>query len=173
MFVNDMSAVKIPLRPPVLDFEEVLVYDPGGTTGFARLRVNKAQKLITVIEIGEFNTWEKVFDHVKEINDLKKHSCTCVVYEGFTCRTLAANLIPVEVIGVIRALCSNSCIHHYKQEPHERLAVEKWYPNIYKFPSHYGSAVRHGVHFCVSRLFDKRIVKLEWDMKMLMETFLN
>lgn len=159
-------------KQPNNKFEELICLDPGGKTGYARLKIDYVNKAIHVVEIGEFQTW-------RDLHKLTEYAraCTysvCVVYEGFQVMTLAANLIPVEVIGVIRYLCLNKDVWHFMQMPHERKVVDRWFASQMKdFPSHYGSAIRHGIFFAVKNLFGSQLPKLVYNRNELMKNYVN
>lgn len=159
----------ISVHKPILETIDTLYcYDPGGTTGHARVHIDKQQKLVTVTDLGEFQTWSKLEDHFNELDKER----TAVIYEGFRLRTIAANLIPVEVIGVIREKCLAKQIFHYEQLPGERYAVEKWYPQTLKVTSHHGSAMRHGIFFAIKHIAKGVIWELHLDYPKLMNEFL-
>lgn len=144
------------------EIDKIIAYDPGGTTGFARIYIDRARERVVIEEIGEFQTWDKFEEHLSNVDDN-----TLVVYEDFALISLRVNLIPVEVIGVLRYLCcAKFFVRHYAQMPRERIASEKWYPELDKFTSHYGSAVRHGIAFVVGKLIKSRW-KLEYDLSKL------
>lgn len=157
--------INLNLNKAKLKYDELIVYDPGGTTGFARFKIDYINKIIRVIEIGQFPTWSLLRAHVEYIRSRELGSIA-VVYESFTVRTLNAVCIPLEIIGIIRFLCLENEIHHFPQQPSDRLISEKWFPNnMPHFPSHSGSAVRHGIFFAVKHLFNSELPKLSYDIK--------
>lgn len=196
--------MEVQLERPVEEFKELWCYDPGGTTGFARLLINKEEKRIKILEIKNRRNWQEIENDVLEIKELnnleyvyayekdgikqtrtnhKTINHACVVYEGFQLHknspTNGIQLIPVEVIGVLRFLCGKHYVHSFMQMPHERLIgkapdkvtdiIDLWYPSLLNFPSHYGSALRHGVVFATKHIFNNQIGKLYYDNSMIKE----
>jgi len=167
---------KISLVKPIPKFEVVHAYDPGGTTGYARVRIDYKRGAIDVEQVGMFRTWSLLDDHFKKIDNQRE----CVVYEEFQLRTVAANLIPVEVIGVLKYLCYNVYrIQNYKQPAYIQnggksgTPVEKWYPVLKKFSSHPASALKHAVYFSTAKLCSQQIQKLNCNHGELMRNFLT
>ncbi len=157
--------MKFSLKQEIPKFTELIVFDPGGTTGYAKLNCYYETNSLVVTEIGEFQTWEKVEELIKYAWS-RPH--VGIVYEGFRLRVISAVLIPVEVIGVIRFLCLKLKVPHFEQLPHERKLVDTWYQsNMAHFPSHYGSAVRHGIFFAVKNLFNNSLPKLGYSISKL------
>ena len=151
--------------------ERIYAFDPGGTTGYCVISIDRARVRILIEEIGEFTTWSRLRElMVWKLNKEKE----AVVYEGFRVRTLDANLIPVEVIGVLRYLCCENKIMHFEQMPAERVITEKWFPALVSdFPSHYGSAVRHGIFFCTKHLLKGKLPTLVYNLKELKNAYVK
>lgn len=163
------------MRVRVLDmiqaFEEFIAYDPGGTTGYARLTCNVKEKVICITQLGQFNTTTKFKEHL--IDSPFRHDKFAVIYESFQLRTIEANLIPVKVIGALEWICTHNQIHAFSQTPSERYAAERWYKrDMDKFNSHAGSAVRHGVTFITKNIIKNPAV-LIYNYKDLMANFLT
>lgn len=178
--------MRIQLQKSTIPFEVVYVYDPGGTTGYARIRIDYETETIVIEEVGEFTTWTLLRQHLMEIKTRNLHTDeACVVYESFTVRQLNVNVLPVEVIGVIKFLCLEYQIHSFAQEPmHQSIKkstfspngvppVLAWFPKLSVFDSHHASAVRHGIYFITTALAKNKLWKLEFDYKSLMENFVN
>jgi hypothetical protein len=157
------------------EYNDILAYDPGGTTGFARIRVSRERNTMEVYEIGEFHTTALLRVQLSSLNNKK----TLVVYESIVISTRVATQqtvkIPIEVIGVINFLCDEYKIIRFDQKPAERLSSEAWYPNIHNIPSHSGSATRHGVVFARSKMIPRseKFPKLLFDMKQLNRDFIK
>jgi len=157
------------------DYNDILAYDPGGTTGFSRIRVSRERNSMEVYEIGEFHTTALLRKHLSELNNRK----TLVVYESIVISTRVATQqtvkIPIEVIGVINFLCDEYKIIRFDQKPAERLVSETWYPKLHNIPSHSGSATRHGVVFARSKMIpvSEKFPKLIFDTKELNRNFIK
>lgn len=143
--------------------EKIISYDPGGKTGYCKLTIDKPNAHVLITEIGEFTTWDLLREQIVWSCNNKN---TVVVYEDFRIRTMDVNIIPVKVQGVIEYLCCQGLIHHFPQMPGERYVIDKWYPNLVKdFPSHYGSATRHGLLFAVSKVIGTgKLPKVSYDI---------
>ena len=125
-------------------YTRVYCYDPGGTTGFALLDLDHVKRTITVKELGEFSTWANITTHSEAIKPNE-----CFLYEDFKLRIITANLIPVEVIGVIRYICGVKGLPMFKQMPHERKVAVEWYKELNSIDNstHWFSALSHGIVF--------------------------
>lgn len=174
-----MSIVKLNLDK----FDYIYAYDPGGMTGFCKVYIDRARKVLRILEIAEFQTWDKLEEHIHSLN--KEN--TLIVFESFTIRTMAVHLIPVEVIGVLRFLANKHGVLHFTQPPaaqgargsdkvngnRESPIVEKWYPQLKVFSSHHGSATRHAIFFCINNITNKTLWEIEFDYPKLKEKMLN
>lgn len=128
--------------------ESFFAFDPGGTTGFAHCKVDRSTNTLIVVEHSEFPNWTRL-----ESLLARKKEGHVVVYETFTNLTTDANLIPVEVIGVLKYLTNKKGIFRFPQKPNERKCIEKIYPAVMqKISSHSGDAVKHAIYFAVFRL---------------------
>jgi len=118
----------------------VLVFDPGGTTGWAFLSEGK-------MEAGSFNMWDDVWDiiHQRAADDI-----STVVIESFILRRGKAlalsggKLETVQVIGYIKAVCDNYDIPYVEQQPAcKSIRVAK----IEGLNIHAMDAVKHGLYY--------------------------
>ena len=164
------------LKPkPNSNIELAWVYDPGGTTGYARVRIDQPTRVMTITEIGEFQTWKHIEKHIldAEAYNVNKSNSACVVLEDFVPRIATLSIMfPIEVIGVIRFLCLKHDVPYFKQNPHEREAADKWIKSINCFQSHHGSAIRHAVVF-VYKLLGNQIPTVNFDKQLLYKNFLK
>jgi len=148
--------VKIDTRETLKQFNELLIYDPGGTTGYARIRLDREGNSITIFEAGEFANYVLAEDH---LNKLNKEN-TIFLYESIVINTRYPTpqevRIPIEMIGVLKYLCTKLKITYFEQDPARRKAAELWYPKIHSLTSHHGSACRHGIVFAVDYLMPKQ-----------------
>ena len=118
----------------------VLVFDPGGTTGWAFLSDGK-------IEAGSFKMWDDVWDIIWGRAHL---DISTVVIESFILRRGKAlalsgsRLETVQVIGYIKAVCDNYDIQYVEQQPScKSLKITK----IEGLSIHAMDAVRHGLYY--------------------------
>jgi len=118
----------------------VLVFDPGGTTGWAFLSDGK-------IEAGSFNMWDDVWDLV---GSYTSKGISTVVIESFILRRGKAlalsgsRLETVQVIGYIKAACDYFAIEYVEQQPAcKSIKIAK----IEGLDIHAMDAVRHGLYY--------------------------
>ena len=118
----------------------VLVFDPGHTTGWAFLSDGK-------IEAGSFKMWDDVWD---TIGQHLKRGISAVVIEAFILRRGKAlalsggRLETVQVIGYIKAVCDYFDIEYVEQQPAcKSINVAK----IEGLNVHAMDAVRHGLYY--------------------------
>ena len=118
----------------------VLVFDPGHTTGWAFLSDGK-------IEAGSFKMWNDVWD---VIDQHVMFGISTVVIESFILRRGKAlalsgsRLETVQVIGYIKAVCDNYNISYVEQQPScKSLKITK----IEGLSIHAMDAVRHGLYY--------------------------
>jgi hypothetical protein len=157
-------------------FKTLHCFDPGGTTGYAKLTIEHAQALVRIDALHEFHAWSKLDEILNEDFDRKN---SLVIYENFTTRTLAAHLIPVEVIGVLKYLCGKHQIFNIEQSPQCQgptwvnnvkgaPAVVRKYPELNIFTSHFSSALRHGIYFVGDKMFKTKKLSFDYDFHKLM-----
>lgn len=129
--------------------EEFFAYDPGGTTGYAKCKVERQNGVLNIYEVGEFPNWAQFEAHLKG----KSSEKFAVIYESFHLISSSAVLIPVEVIGVLKFLTDKKSILRYPQKPSERKVAEKIYPEVFQTVSSHGAdAVKHAIVFAVFKL---------------------
>lgn len=129
--------------------EEFFAYDPGGTTGYAKCKVDRQNGILNIYEVGEFPNWSQLEAHLKG----KTPDKFAVVYESFHLISSSAVLVPVEVIGVLRFLTDKKSILRYPQKPTERKSAEKIYPDVFQtVVSHGADAVKHAIVFALFKL---------------------
>lgn len=129
----------------------VIVFDPGETTGYCVLRIDKDAKHIEIVELGEFRDSSQLVMLFTLDDTIARQ--LCVLFEGFT---LFANTVvspvPMEVIGAIRWITKHMNICTFKQPPSERKVAEKIFrADITKYNSHHLDALLHGLSFCISQ----------------------
>jgi len=115
----------------------ILVFDPGHTTGWAFLSDGK-------IEAGSFKMWNGVWDVITS------HDVQVVVIESFILRRGKAlslsgsKLETVQVIGYVKAVCDYFNIKYIEQPPAcKSIKVAK----IQGANIHAMDAVRHGLYY--------------------------
>ena len=151
---------------PIKVYEVIHAFDPGGTTGYARIRVRNDTFALT--RIREFPNFQWVETIINSMDPEKE----CIVCEDFFARQYGACLIPVEVIGVIKFLAVKRGIKVFFQKPYIQnrkdgsTPVKGWYPIITKIGSHAESATAHGVHFAVE-MVGRKLWPLTADIKKL------
>ena len=140
-----------------------IAYDPGGHTGFAKCSVNQKESLLIIDEVGEFPCWRELESQLAR----KDKDSFVVVYESFHLRIIEANLVPVEVIGVIKFLTDKKEILRYPQKPADRKSIEKIYPDLMQVvTSHGADAVKHAVYFAMFKLKLKNLkIKINGNKK--------
>ena len=118
----------------------ILVFDPGHTTGWAFLSNGK-------IETGSFKMWDDVWD---VIDQHVMFGISTVVIESFILRRGKAlalsgsRLETVQVIGYIKAVCDYFDIEYVEQQPAcKSLKIAK----IEGLSVHAMDAVRHGLYY--------------------------
>ena len=118
----------------------VLVFDPGHTTGWAFLSDGK-------IEAGSFKMWDDVWDLFYRY---LVRGLTTVVIESFILRRGKAlalsgsRLETVQVIGYIKAICDYFRLQYVEQQPScKSLKIAK----IEELSVHSMDAVRHGLYY--------------------------
>ena len=121
----------------------VLVFDPGHTTGWAFLSDGK-------IEAGSFKLWDDVWDMVGQRLNQSGRGISTVVIESFILRRGKAlalsggKLETVQVIGYIKAVCDYFDIEYVEQQPScKSLSIAK----IEGLNVHAMDAVRHGLYY--------------------------
>jgi len=118
----------------------LLVFDPGGTTGWCFLADGK-------VVGGSFPLWDKV---AKLIKGYKPNA---ILFETFilrsnTAKRLVGNSLPApQVIGVIRYLSAEYNIPCYSQSPSMRVGIKL--KRIYGLDRHALDAVKHGIRYCL------------------------
>ena len=143
--------------------KEYIAYDPGGHTGFAKCKVHLNESLLEIIEVGEFPIWHNIESQLAR----RDKDSFVVVYESFHLRMIEANLIPVEVIGVIKFLTDKKSILRYPQKPADRKSIEKIYPDLMNvITSHGADAVKHAVYFAMFTMKIKNLkIKINGNKK--------
>ena len=121
----------------------ILVFDPGHTTGWAFLSDGK-------IEAGSFKMWDDVWDVVGQHLNQSGFGISTVVIESFILRRGKAlalsgsRLETVQVIGYIKAVCDYFDIEYVEQQPScKSLKIAK----IEGLSVHAMDAVRHGLYY--------------------------
>ena len=119
----------------------ILVFDPGHTTGWAYLSDGK-------IEAGSFKMWDDVWGTFEYYRMWRRDHV--VVIESFILRRGKAlalsgsRLETVQVIGYIKAVCDNYDIQYVEQQPAcKSLSIAK----IEGLNVHAMDAVRHGLYY--------------------------
>ena len=120
----------------------VLVFDPGHTTGWAFLSDGK-------IEAGSFKMWDDVLETIRT-HSLVRSGIEDVVIESFILRRGKAlalsgsRLETVQVIGYIKAVCDFYGVSYVEQTPAcKSLKIAK----IEGLNVHAMDAVRHGLYY--------------------------
>jgi len=121
----------------------ILVFDPGETTGWSFFEDG-------VIETGTFHTWEGVWDKIGEYLSIKGFGIDTVIIESFRLRRGVAlalagsELLTVQVIGYIKAVCEYFEIEYIEQQPSCKSIKVAKIPNTC---IHEMDAVRHGIYY--------------------------
>jgi hypothetical protein len=151
-------------------FDDLLVYDPGGTTGYARIKVERARNEIHLYEVGEFHLHSRMKEHISKLDNQR----SVLLYESIVINTRFPTpqevRLPIEIIGITKFLCCEYGVLHFEQAPAVRNAAESWYPKLREIYSHLGSATRHGVVFACEKLMPRsdKFPELIYDKKLLM-----
>lgn len=146
---------------------ELISFDPGVSTGYCRLIYYPEIKELHIVELAVFKYYSKIPMLLRTYPD------AIVITEDFYARLLNANLTPVKVNGILDYLCDKQKRQLFLQQPAFRKQSEMWFSKLKDqthFPSHSGSALRHGIFFIVKHFCKKGIPKLVYNYKELMES---
>jgi hypothetical protein len=137
----------------------LLGLDPGGQTGYALVEVLRGNEC-RLLDIGQF-------PERTELQRLIGHSPKLgrVIFESFCVgpRTpIGVNLVSMEVIGAIKALCEMYGVQHLSQMPDQRQFIDKRYPDwcapykhlggVTHAHTHGGDALMHVLTYAVRHL---------------------
>lgn len=119
----------------------VVVFDPGGLSGFAIFCKAAKQKKYTIVEAGEFPTWSGIACRLRKGDT--------VLYEHVQSFHPSFNPIGIEVQGVIQYLCETKGLKCIPRSPTYLAGPRRW-AKVKSPPissTHALDAVFHGLAF--------------------------
>lgn len=128
---------------------DLYCFDPGGTTGFGKLRIEAESQKIMLLDIGEFETWtglDLILPEIPKVEDPIDQPV--VICEHLTAQHPSFRQIGIEVMGAIEYLCFVHTLKLVLQPPVMMQPPRQIHPLKKDIKSqHARDAVHHGIAF--------------------------